>query len=478
MDFNFSTSHAEYVEMTGLEDNPLGLSGGETATMDKAGDYGFKPGEFWDHTDEDGLYKFVVKFKDDRTFTFDVWYYEDTKKYEDDIAIDVEKATVVFDMPATCVIGEDLTIKGTVSAGESVAIYIDDDLFEASATLTDGVFDEDWDTKGEKTGSYRIDVYIDLEDKMTPPADKDDIPAGIEEDGTTTVRLIAPELDAEQPRDVIAEGDDYTIEGTATGVDEVDIVLIGPNGYPPADPGLDVLNGLEITSTSVDDNEFSEDITITEGLDLGSWITMVFSPGCDGEYGDLGIGAGELADISTSWFAGKTQAQIVAILMDHTVDVAGSDDLLEEFTFEVVSGLIFDTEPSENPYPSIMGTHNGTITPSYNINVSTLYTYACVGTGGHTESIELYENDELIANGTWNGYIGDYHNITLHNVSGAPYVMLLEEHKYNYTIRTGSYPQIIHARSKDVTGGMINCTEFIDANGKEYNNWIPAIRLE
>ncbi|MCD6456165.1 MAG: PKD domain-containing protein, partial [Methanophagales archaeon] len=140
---------------------------------------------------------------------------------------------------------------------------------------------------------------------------------------------------------------------------------------------------------------------------------------------------------------------------------------------------IFDTEPSENPYPSIMGTHNGAIIPSCNINVSKLYTYSCVGTGGHTESIELYdENDTLIANGTWNGYIGDYHNITLHNVSGAPYVMLLEEHKYNYTIITGSYPQIIHARSKDVTGGVINCTEFIDANGKEYNDWIPAIKLE
>ncbi len=139
---------------------------------------------------------------------------------------------------------------------------------------------------------------------------------------------------------------------------------------------------------------------------------------------------------------------------------------------------IFDTEPSENPYPSIMGTHNGTITPSCTINVSKLYTYSCVGTGGHTESIDLYENDTLIANGTWNGYIGDYNNITLHNVSGAPYVMLLEEHKYNYTIITGSYPQIIHERSKDVTGGVINCTEFIDANGKEYNDWIPAIRLE
>ena len=129
-------------------------------------------------------------------------------------------------------------------------------------------------------------------------------------------------------------------------------------------------------------------------------------------------------------------------------------------------------------YPSISGTHNGTILPNQTITVSTLYTYPCAGTGGHTESIELYENDELIANGTWDGYIGDYHNITLHNVTGAPYVRLLGGHKYNYTIITGSYPQIIHEHEYDkATGGTITCTSFVDANGKVYNDWIPAIKF-
>ncbi|MCK4736202.1 MAG: hypothetical protein KAT65_27365 [Methanophagales archaeon] len=138
---------------------------------------------------------------------------------------------------------------------------------------------------------------------------------------------------------------------------------------------------------------------------------------------------------------------------------------------------IFDTHAPANPYPSIMGVHEGKIIPSCNINASRLYTYPCTGTGGHTKSIELRENDYLIANGTWSGYIGDYHNITLQNVTGAPYVTLQKDHEYNYTIRTGSYPQIIHEKSKVVTGGTITCTKFVDANGKEYNDWIPAIRL-
>jgi len=132
----------------------------------------------------------------------------------------------------------------------------------------------------------------------------------------------------------------------------------------------------------------------------------------------------------------------------------------------------FDTEEPINSYPSISGTHNGTITPSYNLTVSKLYTYPCEGTGGHTKSIKLYENDTLIASGVWDEYQGDWHNITF----DGPF-SLFAGTDYNYTIKTGSYLQIIHAKSKDVTGGTITCTSFVDANGKVHTDWIPAIKL-
>jgi hypothetical protein len=140
--------------------------------------------------------------------------------------------------------------------------------------------------------------------------------------------------------------------------------------------------------------------------------------------------------------------------------------------------LIFDTEQSENPYPSIFGTHNGTITPNMTIyNVSRLYTYPCSGTGGHSEYVAFYNatTGEEIANGTWNGYqgAGDYHCIELN----VPFILQATV-TYNYTIRTGSYPQIHHTPALLTANGWINCTEFIDANGKRYDNWIPAIRLE
>jgi len=122
--------------------------------------------------------------------------------------------------------------------------------------------------------------------------------------------------------------------------------------------------------------------------------------------------------------------------------------------------------------PSISGTHNGTIISNQDIPVTQIYTYPCAGTGGHAESVKIWNSTWNIT-ATWNGYTGDYHNLTF----DSSFVLISGE-TYNYTIRTGSYPQIIHATSKAVTGGTITCTQFTDANGRTYNDWIPAIRLE
>ena len=131
----------------------------------------------------------------------------------------------------------------------------------------------------------------------------------------------------------------------------------------------------------------------------------------------------------------------------------------------------FDTDGGT--YPSIFGVHQGTFTPKRNITLHQMFTYPCAGTGGHSERIVFYEDGEEIANASWNGYKGDYYNIrfktpfTLH--AGVV---------YTYEIRTGSYPQIIHNSTHENAYGTITCTKFTDANGREYNDWIPAIRLE
>ena len=134
---------------------------------------------------------------------------------------------------------------------------------------------------------------------------------------------------------------------------------------------------------------------------------------------------------------------------------------------------VFDTGPSAQPYPSIMGVHTGNFTPECNITVHQIYTYPCAGTGGHSERV-IFRNEtgDTKIDVNWTGYQGDYHNITVPDD-----VMLLKNHVYNYTITTGSYPQIIHNETSENDYGIMNCTRFVDANGREYDNWIPAIRL-
>ncbi|MBA7549547.1 hypothetical protein ES705_42034 [subsurface metagenome] len=129
----------------------------------------------------------------------------------------------------------------------------------------------------------------------------------------------------------------------------------------------------------------------------------------------------------------------------------------------------FDT--GEGTYPSISGTHEGTIKPKQTTIVNKLYTYSCAGTGGHSEYVWI-RGTGVNENGTWNGYGGDWHNITF-----ARTFTLQADVEYNYTIITGSYPQIIHNQTLTNEYGTINCTGFRDANGKVYDDWIPAIRL-
>ena len=141
-----------------------------------------------------------------------------------------------------------------------------------------------------------------------------------------------------------------------------------------------------------------------------------------------------------------------------------------------LSSVGFDT--GEGTYPSLSGTHNGTITPTQTIEVNWMYTYPCEGTGGHSEYVAFFNmttgNETEIANGTWNGYDSgsNYSYITFE----VPFE-LTGGVTYNYEIRTGSYPQILHQEYLQNSMSNITCSEFTDANGVEYDNWIPAIRL-
>jgi PGF-CTERM protein len=313
----------------------------------------------WIKTGTDGIADIAIDTSqaDKRTYTIKVW--EDVGKTpapyaflaanavtqdgkDADVDVKVVSPTVTFDIPTKAIIGETVAIKGAISAGMKVDVIIKDEqvVKNAKSVDEDNEFSVDWKTDGMTTGSYTIEVYIDDDNLYNVLNDYN----GVDADGKTTIRLIIPGLDASQPRTVVAEGDDYDVEGTATGVDDVDYILVGPKGWK-SNRAADVLGGIYKGTASVDDDEFSEDETMTDGLDTGIWVAVVLSPGRDGKY-ETGEDAGSLTLGALGVGDGKSQTQVLEIVED-TVTAAGSDDLMVTLTFKVESGYV-DLDPIED----------------------------------------------------------------------------------------------------------------------------------
>jgi hypothetical protein len=192
----------------------------------------------------------------------------------------------------------------------------------------------------------------------------------------------------------------------------------------------------------------------------------------------------DIKGISMAIGAGEAQIGIAAIditddLEDYDNEVIQGDDgdnMMPANAFLVITyKKSFDTGSPESPYPSISGTHNGTITVYRDITVNRMYTTPCPGTGGHSAFVKIWNKTIAdCAEARWGGYTGDYLNISFNRT-----LTLKKGAIYNYTIRTGSYPQIHHRDELEVAKGLgiIRCTKFTDVNGKEYNNCIPAIKL-
>ncbi|MEA2076146.1 MAG: hypothetical protein U9O85_10565 [Euryarchaeota archaeon] len=207
------------------------------------------------------------------------------------------------------------------------------------------------------------------------------------------------------------------------------------------------------------------DITVTGyATDDVGIVTMCYEHGWEGR-SIGGCGPADNATVPINWTIQLHEGlNRITVTAYDAADNSGNASVM-------VTGIKRKFDTGNGTYPSIAGTHNGTITPNQTINVSMLYTYSCTGTGGHTEYARIW-NSTLDVNATWNGYTGDWHNISFNKTFS-----LLPNETYNYTIRTGSYPQIIHESPFNATGGKITCTKFIDANGRIYYDWIPAVKF-
>ena len=350
--------------------------------------------------------------------------------------------------------------KNAVSPGDSFEVYgnASSDYVEVVAISPRGGYGIGLD------GLYGVSIY-------TVPAFNPD------ETGSYKIRVFIDRTDSLGNTDSLGDtAGFYNLNETRNLILEEPIEINGTTNRPP---GTNIT--INVTGPETDKYNFYKRIKVDSSADTGNYTILVLSPGIDGVYGDSSYkyidsildldGAGpELGAMDVS---NKTKGEIVRIIEDATVNAAGSDDLIWMGNITVSNEDYIDTGSPSNPYPSISGTHNGTIIPSHDINVSKLYTYPCPGTGGHTEYARIWNSSGLDVNATWEGYAGDWKNITFDKP-----VILMTGKTYNYTIRTGSYPQIIHNQTHTtLDGSFINCTEFIDANGKKYEDWIPAIKL-
>ena len=194
-----------------------------------------------------------------------------------------------------------------------------------------------------------------------------------------------------------------------------------------------------------------------------------------------GIGANGSGTLASILFTTNSSANATTLVTLSDLLLANASAALipvEEIanaTVTIVAPVqpVFDT--GRGGYPSISGIHNGTITPSVTLNISKLYAYPCSGTAGHAEYARLANEDESwsIETVPWPGYLGEWHYLDF------PQPVILQANEtYHFTLRTASYPELIHLPLHETTGGTITCSEFIDANGNTRSGWIPAIRLE
>jgi hypothetical protein len=120
------------------------------------------------------------------------------------------------------------------------------------------------------------------------------------------------------------------------------------------------------------------------------------------------------------------------IIAGDTLSYGAGDADIWVIKIRLSGSEIFDTGPGT--YPSIFGTHKGTITPKHDIFVEQLYAYPCKGTDGHTEYAKIYNDSLSVKTLPWEDYKGDWHNISFNQS-----FTLMKNKTYNYTWKGSSH---------------------------------------
>jgi len=238
-------------------------------------------------------------------------------------------------------IGENIKITGSATAGDSITVKVDDEVVTIGEPVEG--FDYTWKTEDKSPGLYKIAMWaVPFSDPFQDPPDD-----------SLSILLIRGGLFAKTSTDIVAIGDDFKIEGTVPGRDRVDILTIAPkggsgSGFDPTDifdETEEQLNapGLTYSTNGVTDEKFTtEKIDVGVDADTGMYLIAVLNYGRDKKWGTSGND--NLLEVISNGYstslASKTTEQILAILKDKTINVAGSDDLLCIATIKVENGFV------------------------------------------------------------------------------------------------------------------------------------------
>ena len=209
-----SSDPAHTIFPAGYEDNPA---------YDTSG--------FNDTIDEDGQRRYVVYFNDTGAYTISVR--DTTAGLYDDVDIEVTEKRVFFEVPSKVVIGEKFTIKGVANIGNTVDIAVENYVYSELNDIPideNGEFEKEIDTGTTNItpftvpGSVRLKAYIDR------AAGAGEIGANETEDGRVAILMVRAGLTAELSTDSVVQGGNFMVNGTARGVDKVDMVVVAPKG--------------------------------------------------------------------------------------------------------------------------------------------------------------------------------------------------------------------------------------------------------
>jgi len=304
------------------------------------------------HTiDEDGKRSYAVKFTETGSYTIKVTVTAgDREDSYDTVDISVTEKAVTFDVPLTVTIGSKFTLAGVANTGERVDIAIEDRVYSKTNDIVlddNGEFSVEIDTASTTDviqpltvpGSVRLKAYINRLDKGAG-----DIGSTESDDGSIAILLVRGDLKATTSDPSVAQGDDFTISGTAKGSKSVNIMIVSPKGS-----GGDYIDGTDqgiydtTSSISETDQSFTKKINVGDDVDTGTYVIAVLSPGSDGVYN--GLVDATTANLKDKLEAAynlnaKTQEQLLEILQDATVNSAGSDDLLVLLTLKAEAAYV------------------------------------------------------------------------------------------------------------------------------------------